>query len=317
MESPVVAALVMGVAVLSLSLGGFIMLGGLAGTMQRRVDTFVKAAPPAQVQDLAGGRRRAAHAAIRPETRNATLRRIEDMIERAQVELKAIEVVYISLGLAVAFFVLAAIISGQTLAGIPAAILGAYVPILWLKRRYGGLADKFHKQLADTTTLLASSVRAGNALPKAFERVSSEAPEPTRSAFRLGVREMGLGLPLEDALDRIAERYPSEEMELLVASVNVQYQVGGNLSKVLELISDTLRERQRILGDIKSLTATQRYSAILLSLLPVVVTAGLFFLSPSYVGILFQGPYRIILVIASVLVGLGYFLMQQLSKVDV
>lgn len=306
-------------AVLSLSVGGWYLLGGAGGAMQRRVQNFVKSGGPGQQRaaDLGGARRRTGRQAAAVESRNPLLRWLEAKAERAQVDLTGWEIVGIGAGAAVLFFLVTWLVTGQPGAGIPAAIVGAYVPVLWLRQRFAGLANKFHRQLSDTTTLLASSVRAGNALPRAFERVAAEAPEPTRGVFRTSVREMGLGLPLEEALDRIAERYPSEEMELLVASINVQYQVGGNLGKVLDLISDTLRERQRILGDIKSLTATQRYSAYLLSGLPIFVATAMFFISPSYIGILLQGNFRLFLVADAVLIAFGFYLMQQLAKVDV
>jgi len=104
---------------------------------------------------------------------------------------------------------------------------------------------------------------------------------------------------------------------LPVASVNVQYQVGGNLTKVLDLIAETLRERIRIQGDIQSLTASQRYSAYLLSALPVVVALFLFLISPSYISVLFKGGFIVIPIVAVVLVVVGFVTMQQLAKVEV
>lgn len=317
---PILAAALTTGAILSLSVGGWYYFGGAGAQMNRRVQAFVKGesqATRAVAGDLAGGRRRAGRQASAVESRSRLIRALDRMAERAQVEIRGIEIVGVSLGMVAVFFVLAWIVTGVAAAGIPAALVGLYVPVLWLRRRYGGLAKKFHRQLSDTTTLLASSVRAGNALPRAFERVAAEAPEPTRGVFRSAVREMGLGLALEEALDRIAERYPSEEMSLLVASINVQYQVGGNLGKVLDLIAETLRERARILGDIKSLTAQQRYSAYLLSAMPVFVTLLLFFVSPGYIGILFRAPYYLFLVASAALVLVGFYLMQQLAKVDV
>jgi len=314
------AALAMG-AVAFLGVASWYTFGGAGATMNRRVQNFVKGQGQPQrttaASDLAGGRRRSGRQVSAVESTNRLIRSLDTMAERAQVEIRGIETVGICLGLAVVFFLLGWLVTGAAAAGIPAALVGAYVPVFWLRRRYSGLAKKFHRQLSDTTTLLASSVRAGNALPRAFERVAAEAPEPTRGVFHTAVREMGLGLPLEEALDRIAERYPSEEMSLLVASINVQYQVGGNLGKVLDLISETLRERARILGDIRSLTAQQRYSAYLLSAMPVFVTLLLFFVSPSYIGILFRAPYYLFLVASAGLVLVGFYLMQQLAKVDV
>lgn len=312
------AGLVAAAAGICLVLAGWSLRGG-GRPEQRRVQTFVKAsAQPQRAQDLAGGRRtRGSRVAAGPESRNPILRPLQRAAEKAQADIRPLEILGMGAFFGVLFFGVMLLATGSLLFAVLGVFLGMYVPLFWLRRRAGGLAKRFHDQLADTVSLLASAVRAGNALPRAFERVATEAPEPTRGAFATAVREMGLGAPLEDALDHISERYPSEEMELLVASVNVQYQVGGNLTKVLDLISETLRERIRIQGDIRSLTASQRYSAYLLSSLPVIVALFLFLISPDYISILFQGSFRIIPIVAGTMVLIGFFLMQQLAKVDV
>ena len=319
METALLAGTLASGATIALALSVFHVLGGARAGVNRRIQTFIKGSAPqvARVADTGGGKRaRTAGAVAAAESHNRLVRYLEGAIESAQADLTPREVL---IACAVSGLVVAGLVALVTVPplGIPAAIAGAYLPILWLRRRAGSLASRFRKQLADTVSLLASAVRAGNALPRAFERVGVEAPEPTRSAFRAAVREMGLGATLEDALDRLVERYPSEDMELLVASINVQYQVGGNLTRVLDLIAETLRERQRVLGDIRSLTSQQRYSAYLLSALPVVVTAGLYFVSPDYISILFTGAFRLLLVLVVVLILSGFFIMQQLAKIDV
>lgn len=288
--------------------------------IQRRVDMFVKGNAPqaGRATDLAGGRRaRGTRVATGPESQNRIVRRLQRAAETAHADILPAEILGIGAGFGAVFALAIILATGIALLALPAFVIGMYVPLYWLRMRARKLAKAFHAQLGDTVTLLASAVRAGNALPRAFERVASEAPEPTKGAFAAAVREMGLGAPLEESLDRVAERYPSEEMQLLVASVNVQYQVGGNLTKVLDLIAETLRERIRIQGDIRSLTASQRYSAYLLSALPVVVAIFLFLVSPSYIAILFEGAYRVIPTVAALLIIAGFFTMQQLAKVDV
>lgn len=319
MVTSLLAGMLAAAAVASLAVGGWFVLGGARGPMQRRVQSFVKqSAQPQRAVDLAGGRRgRGTRVVTGPESRNPFLRRLERAAESAQADIKPREIILIGVGFGVVFAVAMGLATGLWFLAPGALLLGLYVPIYWLRRRKAGLAKRFHSQLADTVSLLASAVRAGNALPRAFERVATEAPEPTRTAFAATVREMGLGAALEESLDRLAERFPSEEMELLVASVNVQYQVGGNLTKVLDLIGDTLRERLRIQGDIRSLTSSQRYSAYLLSALPVVVALFLFFVSPGYIGILFEGSFRIIPAVAGGLIFMGFITMQQLAKVEV
>lgn len=269
--------------------------------------------------NLAGGRRAPTAPTRRAgvgHTGNRFVRSLERMAAAARIDLRAIEIIGIGAAIGLFLAIVASLAANPALA-ILAFPIGLYLPVFWLGRRARTIQRRFHDQLGDTVSLLASAVRAGNALPRAFERVAAEAPEPTRGAFSTTVREIALGAPLEEALSRLGEGYPSEEMDLLVASVNVQYQVGGNLAKVLDLIADTFRERISLQGEVSSLTASQRYSAYLLSGMPVVVLLFLTLVSPDYVGVLFQERFRFILVGAGFSVLLGFFVMQQLAKVEV
>ncbi len=148
--------------------------------------------------------------------------------------------------------------------------------------------------------------------------MANDAVDPTRSALLLVGREIGLGASQEDALERLAARYPSDDLQLVVASINVQHQIGGSLAKVLDSISETIRERLRIEGDIKALTAPQRMSAYVLCGLPIFVTLGLLLIGPDYIGVLFEpGPLRYALLAGIALVVLGFIVMRALTKIDV
>ena len=201
---------------------------------------------------------------------------------------------------------------------IPAGALSTLLPLWWLRRKRQGTLGRFKKQLPETISLLASSVRSGHSLPQAVEHIAGDAPEPTKRAFQLVGREIGLGASQEDALERLAARFPSDDLQLVVAAINVQHQIGGSLAKVLDSIAETIRERIRIEGDIKALTAPQRMSAYVLSGLPVFVTLGLLLIGPDYIGVMFQpGPLRYALFSAITLVVLGFLTMRAMTKIDV
>jgi tight adherence protein B len=104
------------------------------------------------------------------------------------------------------------------------------------------------------------------------------------------VREMALGMALQPALNNLARRVASEDLELMVTAINIQAQVGGNLATVLDSIAYTIRERVRIVGEIKVLTSMQRYSGYVITLLPIGLAGILFLISPSYIGRLFDRP---------------------------
>jgi len=206
----------------------------------------------------------------------------------------------------------------EMILAVPLGLIGAFLPMWWIRRGHKRTLSRFKSQLPDTVGLLASSVRSGHSLPQALEHVAGDAPEPTKAAFLLVGREIALGASQEDALERLAARYPSDDLKLIVAAINVQHQIGGSLAKILDSISETIRERIRIEGDIKALTAPQRVSAYVLCGLPVFVTLGLLLIGPDYIGPLFQpGPLRYALFSAISLVILGFLVMRAMTKIDV
>jgi tight adherence protein B len=160
-------------------------------------------------------------------------------------------------------------------------------------------------------------VRAGHSLLQGFEQVAHESVEPTRSAMQQVVREMGLGASQDEALDRMAERFPSEDLDLIVTAINVQHQVGGSLSEILDDMAVTLRERARIEGDIRALTAQQRYSAYILALLPVFVAIALYFISRDYISLLLEGKLRFAAVGAALMIVVGFLTMRKMATIDV
>jgi tight adherence protein B len=268
--------------------------------------------------DLGGRRRSRATRRTANERSRLAIRSIAQMIIRAQADVSVGEVVAAMAVLALLTFTLASVWIGSLILGGLVACVAMTLPLLYLRFQRHRVERKFGAQLLDTVGLLASSVRSGHSLLQALEHVTTEAPEPTRSAIALVVREVGLGASQEDALERLGDRLPTDDLELIVSALNVHHQIGGSLAKVLDSISDTIRERVRIEGDIRGLTAQQRYSAYILSLLPVAAAVALLLFSPDYVAPLFApGPLQLLLVAAGVMVFVGFLIMQRMAKIDV
>jgi tight adherence protein B len=268
--------------------------------------------------DLGGRRRSRTVRRAASERERWLVRQVSRIIVQAQADVSVGEVIAAMTVLALLIFTLVTIWSGALLLGAAAGIVAATAPMIWLRWRRGRIERRFNSQLLDTIALLASSVQSGHSLLQALEHVTSQAPEPTRSAIGLVVREIGLGASQEDALERLADRLPSEDLELIVSAVNVHHQIGGSLAKVLDSIGATIRERVRVAGDIKGLTAQQRYSAYVLSLLPVAAAGALLVFSPDYIQVLFApGPLRLALVAAVTMVVTGFLVMNRMAKIDV
>lgn len=268
--------------------------------------------------DLGGGRRRRGvprqgSVAVRALP---GIRFLERRIQRAATDLTAAEVIAAMVVLMLAAGAGAWLLWGP-LAAVAAAAAGAYSPLLWLSRRASSWQRKFVEQLPDSIALVSSTVRGGHSLLQGIEQVAKESEEPTKSAFETTVREIGLGASQEEAIERLQQRFPSDDMSLIAASINVHYQIGGSLSRILDDMAATLRERVRIEGDVRALTAQQRYSAYVLALLPVAVAGALFLISPDYIGRLFEGTLRFAAAFAAILIVIGFITMQKIASIDV
>ena len=206
-----------------------------------------------------------------------------------------------------------------------AFVIGAFFPRYYLKYRQGKRVKAFATQLPDTITLLANSLRAGSSFLQGLELVTREGRPPISEEFERVVREMSLGIALQPALNNLVRRVASEDLELMVTAINIQSQVGGNLATVLDSIAYTIRERVRIMGEINTLTAMQRYSGYVITLLPVGLGAILFLISPSYMVALLEKPPElfglptgvIFLVIGLISMGVGYLLIRRIVDIKV
>lgn len=204
-------------------------------------------------------------------------------------------------------------------------VAGAYFPRWYVGFRQAKRLTSFGRQLPETITLLANSLRAGSSFLQGIELVMREARPPISEEFERVVREMSLGVSLQPALGNLVRRVASEDLELMVTAINIQSQVGGNLATVLDSIAFTIRERVRIVGEIKTLTAMQRYSGYVITLLPVGLAALLFVISPSYITVMFERPPEvfglptgiIFFIIGGISMGIGYLLIRRIVEIKV
>lgn len=162
------------------------------------------------------------------------------------------------------------------------AVLGFILPRWYVRRRQGKRINQFNKQLPDTITLIANALRAGSSFLQAIELVVREARPPISTEFARVIREVNLGLPFEQALENLVRRVSSDDLELMVTAISIQYTVGGNLAEILDSIAYTIRERVRIKGEIRTLTAQQRMSGYVVAFLPIALVGFLTIIAPSF-----------------------------------
>ena len=243
--------------------------------------------------------------------------RVQRDLARADLRLRVAEYYYIRfglmLGLAAVLFLLR-----DPLSALVGAIIGYFGPRMWVGRRIGGRLNAFNKQLPDTVTLLSNSLRAGSSFLQSIELVSRESPSPMGSEMGRVVREVNLGLGMEEALSNMVRRIKSDDLDLMVTAIGVQQQVGGNLAEVLDTIAFTIRERVRIKGEIRTLTAQGRYSGYLVAFLPIAIAITLNLINPDFMRPLFTELIgQILLGVGGVMMTIGFFAIRKITDIKV
>ena len=204
-------------------------------------------------------------------------------------------------------------------------VVGFFLPRFYVRRRQGGRLSAFNKQLPDTITLLANALRAGSSFLQAIELVVREARPPISTEFQRVIREVNLGLPFEQALQNMVRRVKSEDLDLMVTAISIQYQVGGNLAEILDSIAYTIRERVRIKGEIRTLTAQQRISGYVVAFLPIGLAGILFVIAPGFMSPMFDPAVSmagiptgiIILSIGGFMMFIGFMLIRKIVDIEV
>lgn len=243
--------------------------------------------------------------------------KVQRDLARANLKLRVSEYYYIRIGLALGLGLVLGVLR-DPLSGVVGVILGYMLPRFYVGRRIGGRLGAFNKQLADTITLLSNSLRAGSSFLQSIELVSRETPAPMGEEMGRVVREVNLGLGMEEALANLVRRIRSEDLDLMVTAIGVQQQVGGNLAEILDTIAFTIRERVRIKGDINTLTAQGRMSGYLVSFLPIGIAITLNFINPAFMAPLFgQLIGQILLGVGGVMMIIGFIAIQKIVSIKV
>ncbi len=252
-------------------------------------------------------------------------------LARADVVLKPSEFLAIRfasiIGVPLGMIVLSSFFSflGSPIALGVGLIIGWWAPKFWLGRRKSKRLKAFNSGLSDTIMLLANSLRAGSSFLQSVEMVCREAQPPLSTEFSRVIREVNLGLPLDDALANLGRRMKSDDLDLMITAIAIQHQVGGNLAEILDTIAYTIRERVRIKGEIKTLTAQQRMSGYVVGFLPVALVVLLSVIAPSFMAPMLQKPPELlgqpaglfILAIGGFMMLIGFILIRRIVDIEV
>lgn len=312
-----------GLALLLILVGVVITITGEKSLVEERVGKYLEETP----QELEFGESEGQDSAFLTDWINTRVEKssvgenIKRELAQADLQLKPGEYVAIiglsSIGLGVFSYYF---FNQSILFALLGFVLGPFIPRIFVKRQQVGRLKRFSDQLPDMLNLMVNGLRAGFSTMQAMEAVSRELPAPISDEFRRVVQEMQLGIPMEKAMENLLRRIPSDDLDLVITAINVQREVGGNLSEILENISHTIRERIRIKGEIKTLTAQVVYSGRFLSVLPVILSLVLWAVNRPYMMQFFLEP-RVcgigMLCCGAVMIVIGYAAMAKIADIEV
>jgi len=198
-------------------------------------------------------------------------------------------------------------------------VAGLVLPHWYVRMKQASRLKKFSNQLGDTIAMLANSLRSGFSMLQSMDLVGREMPSPISDEFQRVTREVGLGLSAEEALGNMVRRINSMDLELMVTAINVQREVGGNLSEILDIIANTIRERVKLQGEIKTLTAQQTMAGYIITGLPIALFIFLYTIDSRYMSTFWTWlPCGLIMGgVSIIMMGVGYFAMRKIVAIEV
>jgi len=212
----------------------------------------------------------------------------------------------------------ASVISVSLILIVTSGLIAAAVPFVhvWWKRKKR--FNAFLEHLPDALDLMSRALSAGHAFSEAMHMVSLEMPEPIAGEFRKTYEEQNLGLSLKLALENLTDRIPLLDLKMCVTAVLIQRETGGNLAEILEKVAYTIRERFRIMGDLKTLTTSSRMSAWLLCGLPIFVSIAITFMNPEYMAVLWKDQRGHYLIAAAMMLQVtGMLIVRKILRIKI
>jgi tight adherence protein B len=215
-------------------------------------------------------------------------------------------------------FLMLAILNNNPLFIAVALIFGA-IPFFYLKMKFNKRLNMFSQQFPDALGVITNSLRAGHSLLAAFQMVASENPYPINRVFKTVSDEISLGREIRDALEDMTNQLPgSQDLKFFITAVLIQKEIGGNLAEILDTLNNTIRERYKLLGLIKTQTAQAQLSGIVLGLAPVAITALVSLLNPKYMEPLFNTAIGNVALFGAFFMSfMGFMIIQKITKIRV
>lgn len=252
----------------------------------------------------------------RDRVRLRRLDKIADELYVAGVALRAEEFITIWVITGAVIPAAALFLGAPTSLAIGLVAVGAAAPIAFVTIKRNRRLNLLGKQLSDALNIICNALRAGLSFQTALKNVADEMEEPISREFMRVYRETQLGMPLENSLNRMVQRTGNQDLELVCSAVVIQRQIGGNLAIILENISETINQRIKLRGEIKTMTAAGTLSGYIIGALPMFIVVLLMFINPGYIDMFFNTETgRIMLMISIVLEAIGFSIVRKIVNI--
>ncbi|MGD0215734.1 MAG: type II secretion system F family protein [Terriglobales bacterium] len=243
---------------------------------------------------------------------------LQKMLAQGSVDVRAGNFLMLCGISAVVLAVIAVIAGGNLLFGWVGAVLGFFLPYAYASHRRTKRFAKFEEKFPEAIDTLARAVRAGHAFTTALEMIANEVAEPVAGEFRQLYEEQKFGLPVRDALLNLADRIPLVDVKFFVTAVMLQRETGGNLAEILDNLSYVIRERFKILRQVRVHTAQGRLTMVLLMALPPIIVIIMTTINPGFIRPLFTDPLGHALIVGGITMQtIGYFFIRRIIRIQV
>ena len=250
--------------------------------------------------------------------RSERISALQEMLSQGDVDVRAGNFLIFCLLASVVFGAAFMIAGGSVLFGWAGLVLGFFIPYAYASHRRAKRFQRFEEKFPEAIDTLARAVRAGHAFTTALEMIANEIAEPVAGEFRQLFEEQKFGLPVRDALLNLADRIPLVDVKFFVTAVMLQRETGGNLAEILDNLSYVIRERFKILRQVRVHTAQGRLTMVLLMALPPTIVVVMLTLNPGFIRPLFTDPLGHVLIVAGiVLQTVGYFFIRRIIRIQV
>ena len=245
-------------------------------------------------------------------------RKAESLLDQADSTMKVGTLFLLTLVLFFVGLLLGILLHKGVLLGLLIALVFTSAPYFYFVNKKNARLRRFTEQFPDTLDMIARSLRAGHSFTSAMQIVSQEMPDPVAKLFRMAYDEQNLGLSISESLTNMTRRIDSVDLAFFVTAVNIQRETGGNLAEILEKLGTTIRERFRILGQLRIYTAQGRLSGYILFLIPVVLAIIIWVINRPYLMILVSTKLGVYMIVAAVTMqAVGFLVIRKIINIQI